>query len=119
MSRPRAPQAFTLAAGLSSVLLGCGPSSGGDSQTNWLRVCQTDAQCGELRCLCGACTLPCTADTTCAGLSGSSCVLAADTGAIALCSGNTPPSAGLCVPRCQNGWCASGTTCVAGVCEPI
>jgi len=117
-ARPRALLGRTLAGWLGSVLVGCGPSAGGDSQTNWLRVCQTDAQCGELRCLCGACTRPCTADTACAGVSGSSCVPATDAGAIALCGGNTAPS-GLCLPRCADGRCASGTACVAGVCEPI
>ncbi|HOU94395.1 MAG TPA: hypothetical protein PLU22_25260, partial [Polyangiaceae bacterium] len=50
------------------LVAGCdanrGPRAG--RLTNWLRVCERDADCGDLRCLCGACTLPCDAAGECA-----------------------------------------------------
>ncbi len=53
------------------LLVGACGTAGGPrvgSQTNWLRACQTDAECGELDCLCGACTRSCDTDTSCADL---------------------------------------------------
>lgn len=96
-----------------------GPRTGG--QTNWLRACESDAQCGSgLTCLCGACTKVCEAsDASCAALPGASCVTADDSGAIAVCGGALPPVAGLCLPRCGADECARGTACIAGVCAPL
>lgn len=99
---------------------GCGtngePRTGG--QTNWLRACQADAECGNLKCLCGACTQTCDTDASCSALPGASCVPAAGTAATALCSGSAPSYPGLCLPECPSDGCASGTSCVAGVCQP-
>ena len=50
-------------------LVAChGPeASGPDSETHFLRECT--AECGGgLKCLCGVCTKPCTADTTCSAI---------------------------------------------------
>lgn len=90
------------------------------SQTNWLRACDRDAQCGsEMMCDCGVCTRPCDAQTACDGLSGASCVPASDTGAIGLCGGQAPASAGLCLPRCADQVCSPGQTCISGVCSVL
>jgi hypothetical protein len=102
-----------------TVAAGCGgPQTG--TQTNWLRACATDAQCGgDLQCRCGTCSLACEENgSTCAELAGAECVLASDTGAVALCGGNPAPTAGLCLRRCDDGACPSGTACLAGVCAP-
>lgn len=111
----RAAVALVLAA-----LAGCGgPQTG--TQTNWLRACQTDEQCGaSLRCHCGACTLPCDENgSACADLAGAACVSASDAGAVALCDGHVPPTTGLCLPRCTEADCPTGSACVAGVCAPL
>jgi glucuronoarabinoxylan endo-1,4-beta-xylanase len=94
-----------------------GPKTG--TQTNWLTVCQSDADCGDLRCLCGACTWSCGDATNCDGLTGASCVHADDEGAVALCGGSRPASYGLCLLPCSRADCPEGTSCVAGVCSPI
>lgn len=49
---------------LLAALAGCdGSDRGGlgrsDSESHWLRACQADAECGELQCVCGVCTVPC------------------------------------------------------------
>jgi glucuronoarabinoxylan endo-1,4-beta-xylanase len=91
-----------------------------DSQTNWLKSCQIDAQCEDgLSCFCGACTRICEASDSCAGLEGSECVPSSDKGSVAVCGGEPSSSAGLCLPRCEEGACAPGQMCVAGVCSPV
>jgi glucuronoarabinoxylan endo-1,4-beta-xylanase len=122
VSTPRVVRrGHALAAVLSLLLAGCDPSSGPQTggQTNWLRTCQSDTECGDLQCLCGACTASCDAEADCAKLTGASCVPAEDAGAIALCGGCHPSTPGLCLPRCDDGACADGTACVAGVCSPL
>ena len=103
--------------------LGCDPSSRPetiDSQTNWLRSCQMDAQCGESKCLCGVCTSPCSDNSACESRHGAECVTAMEDGAIAQCGGARPLAEGLCLPRCDDDTpCASQQMCVAGVCTPV
>lgn len=106
-------------AGLVLGLIACSPSSGpqSGSQTNWLVACESSADCGDLDCVCGACTATCESDDACGNLPGSSCVGSGDSGSIALCDGQAPPAA-LCLPRCDDATCPAGTSCVAGVCAP-
>ena len=108
---------------LTAVGLGmaaCEPSGAKtDSQTNWLRACDSDAQCGELHCLCGVCTRPCDAESACQELDGAACVSDQEAGSIALCGGQVPSEAGFCLPRCDDGECESGQMCVAGACSPL
>src|SRR5690606_584833 len=85
--------------------------------TNWLMECSSTTECGELECVCGACTLPCDAELQCAGLDGASCVGESDPGAVALCGGQTPPSS-LCLPLCGTTTCDAQESCIAGVCVP-
>lgn len=89
-----------------------------DSQTHWYRVCETEAECGELDCLCGVCTRVCGTDTVCDELPGASCVPAADSRAIAWCGGHPPAGEGLCLSACDEGTCPSAEACVADVCRP-
>jgi hypothetical protein len=104
---------------LALTLAACSPSESPQtgSQTNWLTACDSSADCGELECLCGACTAPCTNDDSCSELAGASCVAQSDEGSIALCGGREPEQS-LCLPRCE-ATCAEGTSCVAGVCAPL
>jgi O-glycosyl hydrolase len=111
-----------LASVSSWIAIGCEPEPDPqttDSQTNWLQVCQIDAQCGSLRCVCGVCTTPCRAESDCAGLKGTACVAADDAGAIAQCSGERMPGTGLCLPGCSDARCGAGQMCVAGACTPV
>ncbi len=104
---------------LSAYVAACGPSEPKvGTQTNWLRSCRSDADCGGFDCLCGACTRSCDEEAGCSGLPGASCVPAEDDGAVALCAGKPPANPGLCLPRCPADGCESGTSCVAGVCTP-
>ncbi|MGD8860260.1 MAG: hypothetical protein PVI30_09615 [Myxococcales bacterium] len=102
-----------------SWLLACSPDGGSPqvgSQTNWLMACEASSDCGELQCVCGACTARCDDDAACQGLAAASCIAADDEGSMALC-GETPPGSGICLPRCEGG-CDGGTRCVSGVCVP-
>ncbi len=101
------------------LVIACEPEEGPrtDSQTNWYRACTSGAECGELVCLCGVCTRPCDDDTSCDGLAAASCVQGG--GVIAVCSGRTPPSAGLCLFACDVDDCVAGQTCAAGACRPV
>jgi hypothetical protein len=60
-----------LGLGLAGALAaGCGGlsnSGGTDTNTNWLKQCTSDAECGELACLCNVCTSPCEGDGECSG----------------------------------------------------
>jgi glucuronoarabinoxylan endo-1,4-beta-xylanase len=107
-----------VALALALALGACSPSPSPEvgGQSNWLRACASSDECSGLECVCGACTAPCASEQACAELPFAACVAASDDGAIALCSGQEAPSA-VCLPRCEPS-CASGTSCVAGVCVP-
>ena len=109
-------RAAWLALGL--AFMACSPSKAPQtgSQTNWLVVCDSAEDCGELECLCGVCTSACESDSSCAGLEGASCVPVSEDGPIAFCGGALEQ--GLCLPRCEAS-CADGTSCIDGVCAPI
>ena len=117
------PWVLWVTAGFSSVGLwvaACAPSEPQTgSQTNWLRTCDATAECGPLSCICGACTQPCDDDLGCSTLEGASCVAAEEAGAVAVCGGVQSPTAGLCLPRCDEEACGPGFACVADVCTPL
>ena len=96
-----------------------GPQVG--TQTNWLRVCEADAECGEGNiCVCSACTRKVESDpTVCDDLVGSTALSKEHEGAIALCSGEEPPVQQLCLMPCESGECPEGSQCVADVCSPV
>ncbi len=102
------------------VLATASCSSGGPqvgSQTNWLKVCDSSADCGDLTCLCGTCTAQCEQQDDCSDAGLGSCIRRAEVGAVAVCDGQ-PPSTGLCLARCGVDSCAEGSKCVAEVCVP-
>ncbi len=59
---------------LALTALSCGATSdpGTDTSTNWLKPCDTDAECGlGTSCECGVCTTTCETEDDCTGLSAS------------------------------------------------
>ena len=55
----------------SIAALGCAKTqmeAGTDGATHFLRECDRDADCGELSCVCGVCSEPCTGDGQCTAL---------------------------------------------------
>jgi glucuronoarabinoxylan endo-1,4-beta-xylanase len=103
------------------MLAACAPKNGPrtDSQTNWLRSCDSQSDCGDLDCICGACTRLCDGDAACKTLGGADCLSSQEVGVVALCSGTRPSVAGLCLPVCSDGSCPEGQMCVAGTCHPV
>jgi len=99
---------------LALVTLACGePQGRAGTNTNWLRRCVDDAECGEtLVCSCGRCTAPCSEATDCAKLAGTCATAAAaafqcrDGAAAALCLGT-------CAADVD---CAAGQLCRDGAC---
>lgn len=103
--------------GLPGLVSGCqdeGPQE--NSNTNWLRECDSTDDCGNLVCLCGTCTQSCDTEDDCAEDSRSSCIAATEAGASIVCDG-APPTAGICLPRCEDQECPDGTSCIGGVCR--
>ena len=49
----------------------------GNGQSHWLRPCESDADCGDLGCECGVCTVVCASDAICSAKAGLSCRSAA------------------------------------------
>jgi hypothetical protein len=100
---------FVHVAALCWLLSGCGAQTAdptSESNTNWLKSCDRDAQCGdELACHCGVCTQNCKQDS-CPG------TLAC----LALCG----DSAASCQAECQEdadcAYLASNASCASGVC---
>ncbi len=98
---------------VAAALGGCGDGKkrgGGsaDSESHWLAACAADAECGELRCLCGVCTLPCEAGcdalgeaARCGGLVGGGCAAPVD----------------VCTSTCDDAAACGDLPCLAGVCQ--
>jgi len=88
------------------------------SETHWLTSCDSDDVCGAgLKCICGACTLPCTDSTACQSL-GTTAACAPPSAVEAVCPGETHTSS-LCLASCDiAGACSSGLSCIDGVCAP-
>lgn len=102
----------------SLLLIACNESAqGGDTQTNWLKECQVNAECGDLECLCGRCTKPCQA-SGCGGISADAWCSSATSRAVqSLCEGSESPA--LCLRGCDTaGQCGSGEQCLDGACAP-
>jgi glucuronoarabinoxylan endo-1,4-beta-xylanase len=109
--------------GASILVPGCsdpeGPSTG--TQTNWLRTCESDTQCGAgNQCVCNTCTREVSNDeSVCDELPGASRVESNHPGAIALCGGEQTTAEALCLALCDEAACPDGSSCVAGVCSPV
>lgn len=97
----------------------CSPDSSPQtgSQTNWLRSCTSDEDCGDLSCHCGACTITCASATACGSLPDATCETVENPGVVALCGGTKSAQSGLCLRRCGEDTCGEGQACVAGICS--
>jgi hypothetical protein len=54
--------------GALSLVASCGGKAsvdGTDSHTHWLKECEADSECGDLRCICGVCTKACDEGANC------------------------------------------------------
>ena len=68
-----------------------------NGQSHWLQSCDDDADCPELRCICGVCSLECESDDACTSASSFSC----GTGALLADSNrcdDAPAETRLCLP---------------------
>jgi hypothetical protein len=119
--QPRfAVRSFTASALLALALIyGCqnGADSTGNSNTNWLRECREDSECGRgLACLCRTCTIACAAESGCGAL-GATATCSTGGAAAATCALGAAPTAGLCLASCAaGGTCSNGQQCVDGAC---
>jgi uncharacterized protein YkwD len=114
-----------IAAAIAAALLATACESGqtdtgSGSNTNWLRGCNEDTDCGDsLGCRCGSCTLDCSEDDECQALGAARCVPVEDGAAWAACQSREPAlSSGMCLPSCAPGDCAEGA-CVNDACVPL
>jgi hypothetical protein len=103
---------------LVSCALACSkPSSeslGGES--NWLRTCEVQSDCGEGGCLCGVCTGVCSNDSDCERRGGGLCT-SGEHAALARACGEVR-SDSLCLASCSTTECAPGTSCIEEACGP-
>jgi hypothetical protein len=95
------------------------PDVNPDSETNWLRVCDMDADCGRgLSCICNTCTRTCNSDACTAVSLKAECVTPAPTALSAACPG--APRAPLCTRSCsRDADCTAlgaALRCVGGAC---
>lgn len=121
-SRRASALALGLWMSVAAVLAACGKTaadSGTDSSTHWLQRCQADSDCGDLACVCGACSIPCRDVTACPDVEQTVCQAAASEGcsyASALCSAPCQ-SDGDC-DRVRPGLLCSGGQCRAPEVSP-
>ena len=93
-----------------------GPETDIGSETNWLRQCQSSAQCGSGSCVCGVCSQGCQGDADCP--SGLRCKRE-DSALYAQACGVDALIPGLCAPECEEASeCGGELSCVGGTCGP-
>jgi hypothetical protein len=113
------PISLTLLLAALASTAGCEtPQEGGDTQTNWLKDCTADDECGGLQCLCGRCTTSCSAAEDCSATPVASVCQPEDSqGAQAFCGDSAPLS--VCLSSCSTkADCAGQQQCVGGACMP-
>lgn len=105
-----------LALALMAAIGGCSKTNqqSGESNTNWLRICTGDAECGgELGCVCGTCTVVCEQAAQCSERDeATTCMPAADS-----CGG--PARVSACLVQCTSDDECGGIeqgVCRSGVC---
>lgn len=112
----------TVPLALALLLSSCGKTgevnAGGDTQTNWLRTCNRDADCGEFACLCGVCSLSCSESDDCGDApSGASCRAPGSEATSAVCGASA--EVGLCLVTCtSDAECPTGQRCEGDACVP-
>ena len=109
---------------VSSTLIACAVSepkpSGHGGETNWLIVCEGNADCDQGSCLCGVCTTTCESSDDCAAGFEGSCVATESAPANALCRSAVEIPSSLCLPSCANDMtCGEGFDCLDSVCITV
>ena len=103
--------------GVLAFFAACGKDRiGGDSETNWMKRCDSEADCGSgTECLCGICSRPCAAANDCSALEGETDCASPE--GIVACPASAPP-AGVCVAACSSSReCPGGFECSASACD--
>src|SRR6185369_9611372 len=102
---------------LGMLLVGaCGKAtSGSGSNTNWLKPCDSAADCGGgAECWCNVCAAPCSASAACSE-SGATCQVSAGKGC-----GESSISSSICVAACETSndcyTLGASLACVKGAC---
>ncbi|MDQ2644513.1 MAG: hypothetical protein M3020_11900 [Myxococcota bacterium] len=102
--------------GVLAFFAACGEDrAGGDSETNWMKLCDSTADCGSgTECLCGMCSKSCTTGSQCSALEGqATCASSGER----FCNSQTP---GVCVSQCSKANdCPQGFECAANGCIPV
>jgi hypothetical protein len=93
-----------------------------NSNTSWLVLCDESADCGELECLCGRCTTPCTQSAECSSrFTGGSCEQTSGPALAQACDAHAPEA--ICVLRCaEDGDCdaaGDGLVCRGALCVAL
>lgn len=79
-------------------------------EIQFLTACSSDAECGDLACLCGVCTTPCTSSCEVGA-----CATPEGPAFMSYCA-SSAPSVGLCLEACAMDADCTGGTCVDGLC---
>jgi hypothetical protein len=113
-------QLISLSLGALALLPFCGTEHVGstmDSQTHWLDECTSDAQCGDLECICGRCVARCEASGSCdvAGLQ-TECTARTSVAVDALCGPEDPASSVCLVPCDSDVDCSGDQQCIGERC---
>ena len=112
----RSVSALVLGFGAALLISGCSPQAEtSGTNTNWLRRCESDAECGaQGSCLCGRCTTACDASTSCEG----DLICAAELPSVVQCQGEATRT---CQPPCSDdAGCEADRRCLDGACvDPI
>jgi glucuronoarabinoxylan endo-1,4-beta-xylanase len=120
----KAKKLFGSAVGMAVAALAIGSSHGcvpsgepnSSSQTNWFRHCVSDAECGMLECICGACTTLCKQNDDCSDDAGL-CLRLSDERSKTFCEGSKLTSP-VCVQSCSlDSPCPEGATCKDSICQ--
>jgi hypothetical protein len=97
-----------------SVATSCNSKGQLGSETNWLGHCDSSRECGKGTCMCGVCTVACTAGAACGG---AVCVEKGTAAYVASCGAGASVPPGVCAVSCSgDGDCGDGLRCVGGAC---
>lgn len=112
----RSLTALVLALGAAWLVGACSPQAEtSGTNTNWLRRCEDDAQCGEQgSCLCGRCTVSCDSSSAC--MDGLVCT--EELPSVVQCQGEATRT---CQPACtDDAQCDDDRRCLDGACvDPL
>jgi hypothetical protein len=93
-----------------------------NSNTNWLRSCRRDADCGAgVSCLCGVCTRGCGASSECSA-AATACVATGDPTLVPSCGGESVPAKICAAPCSEDATChamRADLTCNGGICSAL